>query len=638
MAKLWGLAGECHRNPTWMNCFCRVSCGRCVPQDYDFGGCADYHQRCRHWAKSGECGRNAWMLENCRWSCGTCVGFWELRQLCRMGGNGRGKRAADGMPAIDFANMDMSSLISRFVREVNRNRTNEEGDGFGPPVPVVGGGASDGPIPIPQSAAPPPSSKTKNIDEGPPSLLGAAAPPQVPSSKADFDADAVQPPAGPAPPQKGIVSSNVDPCAAATTKSQHFVCQNLFKLDKNAREQAARPQLLADVGGESGPIFIAAASIAATPYECMDLGCLCEYVGGKRQEGSNICQLANGQPLRKALRKEYRMLTDDERARYHAALKAIKKSGEYDNFARIHSDPAIVGGAHSGPAFLPWHREYLKRMEIALRQVDPTIAIPYWDSSLEAQLPTPADSHLFTKEFMGSTDEQGNLVYGHFANWKTIEGTNIRRRVGTDEKEKGFTENEINWFLSQVQIDQILAFSAPEPGITHGGVHTFVGGLLPLPNGTDEADGDMADSPRAANDPIFYMLHSFVDFLWEMWRQSKQTRENRETEYPMDNAQCASPQHFGSALMRPFEPWENRDGLSNNYTDNLYEYGPRPTCQMGPNCGSKLLFCDRSHGQPPHCAAKVRPGGNCTGFINGEDTSADTNGNAAVISYNCKTN
>uniref|UniRef100_A0A183BKG6 Tyrosinase_Cu-bd domain-containing protein n=1 Tax=Globodera pallida TaxID=36090 RepID=A0A183BKG6_GLOPA len=269
-------------------------------------------------------------------------------------------------------------------------------------------------------------------------------------------------------------------------------------------------------------------------------------------------------------------------------------------------------------------------MEIALRQVDPTIAIPYWDSSLEAQLPTPADSHLFTKEFMGSTDEQGNLVYGHFANWKTIDGNpNIRRRVGRDGK--GFTEDEINWFLNQVQIDQIMTYSAPQPGvcavrmefrwmeITHGNVHLFVGGSFALPNGTDEADGDMAEQTRSANDPIFFMHHSFVDYVWEMWRQSKQTRENREKEYPMDNAQCASPQHFGSAPMRPFEPWQNRDGLNNKYTDNMFEYAPRPTCQMGPNCGSKLLFCDRSHGQPPHCAAKVRPGGNCTGFINGED-------------------
>lgn len=30
-----------------------------------------------------------------------------------------------------------------------------------------------------------------------------------------------------------------------------------------------------------------------------------------------------------------------------------------------------------------------------------------------------------------------------------------------------------------------------------------------------------------------------------------------------------------------------KDGLSNKYTDQLFEYAPRPTCAMGPNCGSK---------------------------------------------------
>ena len=35
------------------------------------------------------------------------------------------------------------------------------------------------------------------------------------------------------------------------------------------------------------------------------------------------------------------------------------------------------------------------------------------------------------------------------------------------------------------------------------------------------------------------------------------------------------------------KPWNNIDGLSNKYTDNMYEYAPRPTCAMGPNCGSK---------------------------------------------------
>lgn len=55
------------------------------------------------------------------------------------------------------------------------------------------------------------------------------------------------------------------------------------------------------------------------------------------------------------------MLSDDERNRYHSAVKAIKTSGEYDRIAAIHAQFATSGSAHSGPGFLPWHRELLKR-------------------------------------------------------------------------------------------------------------------------------------------------------------------------------------------------------------------------------------------------------------------------------------
>lgn len=166
--------------------------------------------------------------------------------------------------------------------------------------------------------------------------------------------------------------------------------------------------------------------------------------------------------------------------------------------------------------------------------------------------------------------------------------------------------------MAQTQVENVLAYSAPRQGCpiradwnwleyTHGNVHIYVG-------------GDMLDQSTSSNDPIFFMHHSFVDLIWEMWRQSRQSRGQRESDYPVDQQACSAPQHFNGASMAPFTPWYNRDGLSNRYTDFMYEYAPRPTC---PSCGgSKWLFCMRSGGQP-RCAAKVKVGGSCTGLNEG---------------------
>lgn len=131
--------------------------------------------------------------------------------------------------------------------------------------------------------------------------------------------------------------------------------------------------------------------------------------------------MRNGQPLSKAIRKEYRTLTDAERQRYHAAVRTIKNNGAYERISRVHSDFANSGAAHSGPAFLPWHREFIKRYELALRAVDPTVALPYWDSVLDNNLPRPQDSILWTNDFAGTTDAAGNVVGGPFAPWRTLD-------------------------------------------------------------------------------------------------------------------------------------------------------------------------------------------------------------------------
>ncbi|KAH7697070.1 CBN-TYR-4 protein [Aphelenchoides avenae] len=317
-----------------------------------------------------------------------------------------------------------------------------------------------------------------------------------------------------------VVHSQLN-CAQAPTPAARIVCEQLHRWDTNARSAPPVTTKLALPPSIPGMPQIAAelAPVAATPYQCMDLGCLCSYMGGNGQQGSNACSLPNGQPLNKALRKEYRMLTDAERDRYHAAVKQIKQSGEYDRLAAIHSQFATAGGAHSGPAFLPWHREYIKRYEIALRQIDPSLALPYWDSTLDGNLPNPRDSIMWTDEFMGNTDAQGNLVTGDFAGFRTLSGrANVLRHVGAQGTL--FQEREIQNLLQQTQIDQVLAFTAPRQGCTaqtsfnaieytHGNVHIFVG-------------GDMLDQSTSAADPIFFMHHSFVDLVWELWRQNRQ--------------------------------------------------------------------------------------------------------------------
>uniref|UniRef100_A0A914LAT7 Tyrosinase copper-binding domain-containing protein n=1 Tax=Meloidogyne incognita TaxID=6306 RepID=A0A914LAT7_MELIC len=353
--------------------------------------------------------------------------------------------------------------------------------------------------------------------------------------------------------------------------------------------------------------------------ECVSQSCVCPYYGGKTNGSINDCTLRTGQKVQKALRKEIRMLTDEERNAFFNAIRDMKRRGDYDYIALIHRLAFVNGGAHNGPAFFLWHREYLKRFEILLRKYNPTLGLPYWDSTLDGRLPNPADSILFTKEFIGTTDNQGYVVTGPFTPWRTIEGDPyITRNVG--KIGRPFTEYDVYWTLSQTKLENVLAYTSARLACPvkiewdafeypHGQPHFFVGGDMAafIPN-------------KSANDPIFFMHHCFVDLVFEYWREIAQNRRQRANDYPADIPACELKKHFKFANMTQFAPLQNWDGLRNEYTDNMFKFHHRPTCSFKTECGSKYLFCDRSHTYPL-CTSKVRQGGNCTGFTNGKRRS-----------------
>lgn len=78
----------------------------------------------------------------------------------------------------------------------------------------------------------------------------------------------------------------------------------------------------------------------------------------------------------------------------------------YDSFVLVHRDAlnCAINAAHMGPAFLPWHRQFLQMFEEQLRLVEPSVVLPYWDWTVD-QAP---DSYLWQDDLMGPNGDKAN--------------------------------------------------------------------------------------------------------------------------------------------------------------------------------------------------------------------------------------
>lgn len=103
------------------------------------------------------------------------------------------------------------------------------------------------------------------------------------------------------------------------------------------------------------------------------------------------------------------------------------------------------------------------RYELALRQIDPSVSLPYWDSTLDEGLPAPKDSILWTEEFFGNGD--GLVRNGPYANWTTThELTSIPgqkklyRNVGNSQFGGLYKNDDVNFVLDRQSYQDLTSW------------------------------------------------------------------------------------------------------------------------------------------------------------------------------------
>ncbi|MFG3005885.1 tyrosinase family protein [Streptomyces calvus] len=235
------------------------------------------------------------------------------------------------------------------------------------------------------------------------------------------------------------------------------------------------------------------------------------------------------------VRKDAATLTATEKRRFVNAVLEVKRRGEYDEFVRTHLAYYSSDGerglrtAHMAPSFLPWHRRFLLDLENALRRVDSSVTLPYWDWTRDRT----SRSAPWTDDLMGGNGRSSDhrVTTGPFAhaagNWPLTVGVTDaeyltrdlgRRRAPIDLPAK----SDLEWALKDPAYDTAPWDSTVTRGFrnklegwgtgrgsaswrNHNRVHRWVGGVML--------------SAASVNDPVFWLHHAFVDLLWSRWQR-----------------------------------------------------------------------------------------------------------------------
>ena len=292
------------------------------------------------------------------------------------------------------------------------------------------------------------------------------------------------------------------------------------------------------------------------------------------------------------VRREIRSLSSEERKALVGAFLRLKADGRWDHHVHSHhaamsatvlpdepAHPLYRNGAHRGPAFLPWHREFLLQIEADVQAINSAITLPYWNWTLDQAEEDPTKAPIWSEDFMGGNGVEADdwrVATGPFAHsagaWDIPGGHGgpaLQRQFATIVPTLP-TQEDVGLAMAEMLYDTPPYSSSPfvvgfrnriegwitqrgDPRVKHPGsqlhnrVHLWVGGsMVPM---------------TSPNDPVFFLHHCFVDKLWADW-QAQTDEIWREEGYPGTapryNPVTGGP--TGHNIDDPVTPWPRRIG------------------------------------------------------------------------------
>ncbi|KAJ3125907.1 hypothetical protein HK098_008100 [Nowakowskiella sp. JEL0407] len=224
------------------------------------------------------------------------------------------------------------------------------------------------------------------------------------------------------------------------------------------------------------------------------------------------------------VRKEWRLLTADEKERYFNATLTLFNSPslmDQDNFhsdlVKTHAD--IGSETHMTNFFLPWHRYFVYMFEKRLQMIDPEITLPYFDWTMDSQ---NVSHSIVWQDFGGGGDEsydipreaKGCIYRGPYAEMSCeLPSRDCIKR----QQVPGILPSLDLYCHLTLAYDDYQSFRE-RMEVAHNMVHAEFGGTY---------RGSMAYF-YSPNDPIFYVHHAQIDRLWSMW----QDRHPNAKQYP----------------------------------------------------------------------------------------------------------